>query len=246
MVSSDEIRRRLEAKRRGEDISQEKPVKEKTPEQATVNCPECQTPNPTSAKFCVGCGSALVQEEVTKTEPETQSMVDSKICPSCNQKNKVDAKFCIVCGHKFEEDAAEEDVESVTTVTEGETPIQPKDEVEKSVPEVETPEKISDQPPAESNETPVIPEIKVPDHLKSNGAEPGESETVEKIEEPEESKESVQTESFMAEETTDLQESAEEDIDPVEKIKKAKELLDIGAITQEEFDQIKNKYLEKI
>ncbi len=36
------------------------------------------------------------------------------------------------------------------------------------------------------------------------------------------------------------------DIDPVERIKKAKELLDIGAITQEEFDSIKKKYLDKI
>jgi hypothetical protein len=32
----------------------------------------------------------------------------------------------------------------------------------------------------------------------------------------------------------------------VEKIKEAKDLLDIGAITQEDFDKIKNKYLEKI
>jgi hypothetical protein len=36
------------------------------------------------------------------------------------------------------------------------------------------------------------------------------------------------------------------EVDPVEKIKKAKELLDIGAITQEEFDEIKRKYLEMI
>ena len=36
------------------------------------------------------------------------------------------------------------------------------------------------------------------------------------------------------------------DADPVERIKKSKELLDIGAITQEEFDIIKKKYLDKI
>jgi hypothetical protein len=36
------------------------------------------------------------------------------------------------------------------------------------------------------------------------------------------------------------------DADPVERIKKAKELLDMGAITQEEFDIIKKKYLDKI
>ena len=35
-------------------------------------------------------------------------------------------------------------------------------------------------------------------------------------------------------------------IDPVEKIKKSKELLDMGAITPEEFESIKKKYLEQI
>ena len=39
---------------------------------------------------------------------------------------------------------------------------------------------------------------------------------------------------------------AEDKVDPVEKIKKAKELLDIGAITSEEFENIKKKYLEQI
>jgi ribosomal protein L40E len=38
----------------------------------------------------------------------------------------------------------------------------------------------------------------------------------------------------------------EYDADPVERIKKAKEILDMGAITQEEFDIIKKKYLDKI
>lgn len=34
--------------------------------------------------------------------------------------------------------------------------------------------------------------------------------------------------------------------DPIEKIKKAKELLDMGAISEEEFESIKNKYLKQI
>ena len=38
----------------------------------------------------------------------------------------------------------------------------------------------------------------------------------------------------------------EDKVDPVEKIKKAKGLLDIGAITSEEFENIKKKYLEQI
>jgi len=43
------------------------------------------------------------------------------------------------------------------------------------------------------------------------------------------------------------QENAEEpaqETDPLDKIKKAKELLDMGAITQEEFERVKKKYLE--
>lgn len=35
-----------------------------------------------------------------------------------------------------------------------------------------------------------------------------------------------------------------EDVNPMERIKEAKELLDIGAISQEEFDEIKDKYLK--
>lgn len=35
-----------------------------------------------------------------------------------------------------------------------------------------------------------------------------------------------------------------DDVNPMERIKEAKELLDIGAISQEEFDEVKNKYLK--
>ena len=39
--------------------------------------------------------------------------------------------------------------------------------------------------------------------------------------------------------------SSESDkVDPMKKIKEAKELLDVGAITEEEFDKIKAKYLK--
>ena len=160
-----------------------------------------------------------------------------KVCPSCNQKNKLDAKFCIVCGHKFEESTGSDEatVEPETTVTEEEIPTQSQDEVEPSVTEEETPEKVSDEPSEEVQKPPVIPEIKVPEHLKSDDMESEETESVQEIEEP-----AVVVDKSVQTEPT------EEDVDPVEKIKKAKELLDIGAITQEDFDQIKNKYLEKI
>ena len=54
-------------------------------------------------------------------------------------------------------------------------------------------------------------------------------------------------ESDKKDETSDNEtENRTKNIDPVEKIKKAKELLDIGAITSEEFENIKKKYLELI
>ncbi|BDZ71558.1 zinc-ribbon domain-containing protein [Methanobacterium petrolearium] len=237
MVSSDEIRRRLEARKRGSD-----PYAEKTPEQAGVICPECNTANSTGAKFCVGCGSSLVKEEVESPQPETQKMEDYKICPSCNQKNKADAKFCIVCGHKFEESATineftgtDEGTKETTGTDEGTVQPTPAGTVEE-IPEVKN------SPSEEVKGTPEIPEIKVPEQLKSE-----ENQQTQKIEEKTDVEDAtVKTESAKVQQITESDVAADEDVDPMEKIKKAKDLLDIGAITQEDFDKIKNKYLKKI
>lgn len=258
MVSSDEIRRRLEAKRRGETLSE---VKKTPPSSPSKTCPECQTPNPESAKFCVGCGAPLSGEvtptttsensQTTPSEetpvvtpistPETTPADDYKLCPSCNQKNKLDAKFCIICGHKFEENGA------------GQKPLEPLVDVveEKETPTTETTET---EPPQES----FIPEIKVPEQFKSEDKPKSKDKPAKEIPHAEvadvESKETapveaipeVQPASVKTEEIQETKESTEPGEDPVLKIKKAKELLDIGAITQEEFDRIKNKYLELI
>jgi ribosomal protein L40E len=214
MVSSDEIRRRLEAKKRGAD-----PYAENAPGQAGVICPKCNTSNTPGAKFCVGCGSSMVVEEVVSPQPETHKMGDSKICPSCNQKNKADAKFCIVCGHKFEESAGSDagTVQPSSAGTVEETPA------------------INNEPSEEVQETQAIPEIKVPEQLQT------EEEPVQKAGDAGDV--TIQPESVETQQST---ESPDEDVNPVEKIKEAKDLLDIGAITQEDFDKIKNKYLEKI
>jgi ribosomal protein L40E len=251
MVSSEEMRKRLDAKRSGVKTP-DGPESEKFG-QETVICPECQTQNPTTAKFCVGCGAPMVKEETpidANTETLTEETEDFKMCPSCNQKNKPNAKFCIICGHKFEDSTDGDD--TAETVSEEEDSFPSAQEVLESSPEelnsetgtdesIETTsdepveivtdesiETISDDLSAEETKNASIPEIKVPEDLK---AEKNEETIVE--EEPE------------AQETK-MAESAEDDVDPVEKIKKAKELLDIGAITQEEFDNIKNKYLGQI
>ena len=260
MVSSDEIRRRLEAKRRGETLSE---VKKSPPSSPSKTCPECQTPNPESAKFCVGCGAPLSgavtpttttggspsptngeTPVVTPTStPQTAPAEDYKLCPSCNQKNKLDAKFCIICGHKFEEDAGQKPLEPLVDVVE-----------RKEAPTTETPEK-------ETAQESVIPEIMVPEQFKSENkpAEEVFSSEVESKEEvtpatveskeetvPTEAIPEIQQTAVKTEEIPKTKQSTEPIEDPVLRIKKAKELLDIGAITQEEFDKIKNKYLELI
>ncbi|PKL71892.1 MAG: hypothetical protein CVV29_08270 [Methanobacteriales archaeon HGW-Methanobacteriales-2] len=240
MVSSEEIRKRLEAKKRGETFSKAN----KTPptDVSTNKCPQCQTPNPPTAKFCVGCGAPLTiqstQVTETKTTPPVETVTtptttpaqDYKLCPSCNQNNKLDAKFCIICGHKFEDE---------TPITQSGTVIPPTQDTadEQAATLVETPEEKT----SEGNK----PEIKVPEKFESDEVKSAGKETNDEIQTIEKSTPSEVTN----EERTSAQISDEEvslDEDPVLKIKKAKELLDIGAITQEEFDRIKNKYLEMI
>jgi ribosomal protein L40E len=197
MVTSEEIKRRLEAKRRGvKPLS----VGKESSSEANI-CPYCETENPPKAKFCVGCGEMLKEKismnlttetvenestgEVTtpKKVPLSSKQSKYKICPECKQKNKLDAKFCVICGKQFQGGMLSSQSEEET----------------------------------------------VPKKLLS----PSEEES--KL--PQKSEMDVASSKIETEKDT---------IEPVEKIRKAKELLDMGAITQEEFNQIKNKYLKQI
>jgi hypothetical protein len=296
MVSSEEIRRRLEAKRRGETFSE---VKKTAPSASSKTCPECQTSNPESAKFCVGCGAPLAKEvtpttsseaslsspsevtpatsngETTTVTPTITPSDDFKQCPSCGQKNKPNAKFCIICGHKFENesttgkpleslvDVVEEEKE--VSVTETKTIMPPQDEATSQEPVTE-PELVTVQEPSETldteietskTETPeksLIPEVKVPEQFKSNNVQSVDEITPAEVAEVQSKKEDVPVEEIpevhqKPVKTDEVQKTAESTSpaeDPVARIKKAKELLDLGAITQEEFDKIKNKYLDLI
>ena len=80
MVTNDEIRRMLDAKRRGVDIK-----KEKTQSMSYKTCPKCGAKNPENAIFCVQCGKKLDQKLTVK-------------CPSCGVENAKNAKFCVECG----------------------------------------------------------------------------------------------------------------------------------------------------
>ena len=76
--------------------------------QETVTCPNCQTPNPSSAKFCINCGNKMVSEEHC---PECGGTIvkGAKFCPNCGKKLIAvcpncgkelvsGAKFCLECG----------------------------------------------------------------------------------------------------------------------------------------------------
>jgi membrane protease subunit (stomatin/prohibitin family) len=50
----------------------------------TVECPNCHSGNPASAKFCASCGTSLAPP--------------AAVCPSCHAENPPTAKFCASCG----------------------------------------------------------------------------------------------------------------------------------------------------
>lgn len=60
-------------------------------------CNACNAENDDKAKFCRGCGAALV----AATHETVPSANEQKICPSCHIPNKLSAKFCLGCGYKF-------------------------------------------------------------------------------------------------------------------------------------------------
>lgn len=55
-----------------------------------IICPKCGGHNKSDAKFCMSCGSSIVD---SKTE--------SKRCPTCNVLVKEEIKFCARCGTKI-------------------------------------------------------------------------------------------------------------------------------------------------
>jgi membrane protease subunit (stomatin/prohibitin family) len=56
---------------------------ERIRERGTVNCPDCHTDVPLTARFCPSCGN---------------QMVVANKCPQCGKNVTVQAKFCPACG----------------------------------------------------------------------------------------------------------------------------------------------------
>lgn len=224
MVSNEEIKRRLDAKRRG--IQYNEPVGRRVVKKETNECPNCHTENPITAKFCVGCGTKLETPESEKsfTPPikgaesgtgETRTIAESEETPESVaeadwEKSKVTSR---------PDDFTGTSTQRISSKTSPPIPSK-SDLTEPSIVESEKLEPIIPKSPEVESEKmePVKPQTPEPSTIEKSELETSQEET----------------------------EKRNPDVDPVERIKKAKELLDIGAITQEEFDMIKNKYLDEI
>jgi hypothetical protein len=290
VVSNEEIKRMLEAKRRGIDIKTEKIKSENF-----KICPHCKTENPEKALFCVHCGKKLEKNLMVK-------------CPSCDTENLEDAKYCVGCGETLNKEnpkvvpgkidnipessdnSLKNDIEFVKSEDDSESVQKPEETISTASKNSKTrfPSEVPEHNIISGSGTKKIcpscggknlktakfcivcgktfDETENEDVSSDNRAdEPVESEytvTTKEIPTPEikvpknilelknedETRELEVRSDNAAIEAEDVVKSEKviENIDPVEKIKKAKELLDIGAITSEEFENIKKKYLELI
>ncbi len=70
MVSSEEINRRLEEKRKGIKPKTSSEIGSRVEKGGQV-CSSCETENPSTAKYCVGCGKKL---ENTSYKPIQESL----------------------------------------------------------------------------------------------------------------------------------------------------------------------------
>jgi hypothetical protein len=203
------------------------------------------------------CGHKLEDVPVETSAPETGSLLD-RVQDTPSQP-------------EVEEDKTPEpEVEEPTVVEEVEEVEEPSTPMEAAVIEETKPEEVPEEPSPEE-----VPSEEVPEETVFLEVSEDQEAALEKVaeEEPEElpqvktfkfgGKSLEREEAVPAEEESkdeyveDAPETASEsvaetvppvtpEVDPVEKIKKAKELLDLGAITEEEFEEIKKKYLALI
>jgi len=270
VVTNEEIRQMLDAKRKGINIEYDKiksiynkicpHCKNKNPEKALfcvhcgrkfdknlqIPCQSCGLKNATTATFCVGCGEILekiedkeIKPKIEKTGIETLERPVKKDVPSsipehnilpktslkktcyyCNGKNLKNAKFCVVCGKKFDANKTEHPVKINEPSTENPLITEALSESQEEI--AQTSVKTSSQEiPAQENIIP-LKNIKTEEINKLK-----DTVNISKVDE-------------------DKKYEKTNTIDPVERIKKAKELLDIDAITSEEYENIKQKYLKFI
>ena len=86
-------------------------------------CGYCQTENPLSSLFCIGCGRKLIDEENeesrqvdSESEEEVSNDDDEeeyvRVCGYCQTENPLSSLFCIGCGQKLLDEEEENETES--------------------------------------------------------------------------------------------------------------------------------------
>jgi hypothetical protein len=210
------------------------------------------------AKVSESIKETKVSESDIKEKPVKRSSIPSSIpehglinkaglkktCPACNGKNLKNAKFCVVCGEKFHENTDKTN-ETDSYKRLDEKMVSPSsDEAIIEKPLLNGPVNVSSDAESEIDEKTQAPEIKVPESIvKLKNKDNEEDQIEEPVMEMGEVKDGTESKNLQTE--PDEPETITT-VDPVEKIKKAKELMDMGAITSEEFENIKKKYLEMI
>jgi ribosomal protein L40E len=262
VVTNEEISRMLDAKRRGVDVK-----KEKIESKNYKICPHCKSRNPEKALFCVNCGKKLDQKITVKCPScGADNAKSAKFCVECGKT--LDKKSEIST-----ETSTNEDEKNVSKQLESEDI---KTSETESLPVNDDNDGIKKEDLAESEEpkpkTKPLPTIRVPssvpEHRIINQKDSkktcsscqsknlknakfcvvcGEKFTddIQKDSTEKKNDKTIKDESDLIDNSSDESMEKSEN-DPIEKIKKAKELLDMGAISEEEFESIKKKYLKQI
>jgi hypothetical protein len=85
---------------RGAVREQPAPAAPPPPAVPPITCPNCETVNLGTNKFCASCGTPL---QPLPAEPETLTTVEGKTCPSCATVNPPGQAFCGQCGTRLSE-----------------------------------------------------------------------------------------------------------------------------------------------
>ena len=226
MVSNEEIKRRLELRRKGINPDEELNKADE------VICSKCHTVNLENAKFCIGCGNELNKPPVYTlkiNEPNSNVMV----CPGCGTENKTDSKFCISCGSNL--------FESTVNTSEAD--------------EIDMDSLICQECGFKNNHGSKFcigcgASLKEAPNENANSFDmemSNEKEVLLTIKDGNDKEAALDTEidSESNGGMEDIPEQAAE-VNILDEIKKAKELLDIGAVSEEEYQKIKIKYLDKL
>jgi ribosomal protein L40E len=225
-------------------------------------CPNCSHQNKPQAKFCVVCGQKL--EETPSEEPGTGSLLDQvqdthpeeETTPDQPVEEETPAAADLIDEESTEEESEKRSLLSRRVPEEETSTVEiPEEDLTEEVSEEKTitgeipEEDISEAPVEEASPEEVPEEEEELPHVKTLKFDEGSLKTEYSPSAIAEEVPEVETEevSEEIEETTETSpEKAPSKVDPMEKIRKAKELLDIGAITEEEFEEIKKKYLAMI